>query len=538
MAKCEDCKKEVTENVEKYSKEHFYGRVLCVPCQDKVRAGSDSEGKEEENKGTLGSFGSGAKESDGDLEEYDREVGAELEAEAKELDAKIRQIIPQLSMPEKDNFYGWLKSEYDVAVIDDLDVEGKRRVLENMEKAIEDKEKTVKAEVGELPIIPPQKQIEIDWDNIPAQVLIPKLRKALEYTCQTDKGLCRVVSWSGDSWHNTSINSCQCDDWAQRGSSINPCKHMIRVKYSDEDIRAKLKELGADDLPMKRKTQKDLAVVSEPSIESGMMIQGMTPRLAEVGKIKIGEKSKKMVRGHLLPKKWDHFKIATLLKDDAGRLEMDGEMNEIIGEKCTSLDICLCYDDLAMNMSSSYSWFAQSKLVCMGNGQMAMRRKEDGSEEEITCNPKECVQYKEKKCNPYGRLSVILASANRIGGVYVLRTKGWNSIRNVLSSMAFIRKESGGVLAGLPLRMRLLPMTVAPRDLAYNVKIYAVNIEYPGTLSELKQSGVEEMERRLKLGINMKQTEERYRESVKERMKEEAEDEAKDIAEEFAPEGV
>lgn len=531
MTICEGCKKEVSEKVENYSKEHFYGRVLCVPCQNKVRAGEGKKEEEEEKKGTLGSFASGAKESDEELEKYDNDVGAELEAESKELDEKIRQIIPQLSMPEKDNFYEWLKSEYDVVVIDDLDVEGKRRVLENMEKTIEEKDKTVKAE----------KQIEIDWDNIPAQVLIPKLKMALGYTCTEtkNKGVFDVRDGGNFGPYLTTLNSCECQNWVREGSSIDPCKHIIRVKYSDEDILAKLKELGAsanDNLPIKRK--KGEITFSAPSIDSGMMIHGMKPRLAEVGKIKIGEKGKEKVRGHLLPKKWDHFKVSTLLKDDAGRLIMDDKMNEIIGEKCTSLDIVLCYDDLAMNMSSSYSWFAQSKLVCMGNGQTAMRRKEDGSKEEIICNPKECTAYKEKKCNPYGRLSVILTSANRIGGVYVLRTTGWNSIRNVLSSMAFIRKEAGEILAGLPLRMTLLPMTVAPRDLAYNVKIFAVNIEYPGTLSELKQAGEKEMARRLKLGINMKQTEERYRESVKERMKEEAEDEARDIAEEFAPEEV
>jgi len=390
-----------------------------------------------------------------------------------------------------------------------------------------------------------QKKIDIDWGKIPVQMLIPKLRKALAYTCETTAvpDVFRVESKG--VWYETSINSCECEDWIRAGSSVNPCKHMIRVKYSDEEIRATLKELGAEELRTMRKKSEEIEIrekavgiaVQEPIIDSDMMITGMKPQLAELGKIKIGVKSEKMVRGHLLPKKLDHFMIATLMKDDDGRLEMDDTMNKIIGEKCTSLDICLCYDDFTMNMTSSYSWFAQSKLVCMGNGQTAMRRKEDGTEEKIICNPKECTAYKEKKCLPYGRLSVILASANRIGGVYVLRTHGWNTIRNVLSSMAFIRKEAGGVLAGLPLRMRLLPMTVTPRDVGRNVKIYSVNIEYPGTLSELKEAGAEEMERRLKLGINMKQTEDTYRESVKARMKEEAEEDAVDIAEEFAPEG-
>ena len=312
---------------------------------------------------------------------------------------------------------------------------------------------------------------------------------------------------------------------------------MIRVKYSDEEIRAKLKELGAEELlPMKRKAQKDI-VVQGPSTESGMMIQGMMPRLAEVGKIKIGGKGEKMVRGHLLPQKWDHFAIATLMKDEDGRLVMDDNMNEIIGKECKALDIYLCYDDPTMNMPTFYSFFTQSKLVCMGNGRIATRTEVDGSKVEQTCNPKECADYIAKKCKPYGRLSVILASANRIGGTYVFRTTSWNTIRNVLSSMQFIRTVTGGALAGIKLRMTLLPMTVVPNSVGRNVKIYVVNIEFPGDMDALKDAAAEEIQRRIQLGMNMKQIEATDRELLKSRVVEEAEEEAVEIAEEFAPEG-
>ena len=386
-----------------------------------------------------------------------------------------------------------------------------------------------------------RKVIEIDWENIPPQVLIPKLKKALGYVYKEsvhEKGVFDVCDTRFEITepYSTTINSCVCENWLREGTSLNPCKHMVRVKYTDEEIHKLMRGLGVTDLPAEQKKQHGLQPTTPA--QPDLIIQSLTPRLAEVGKIKIGGKSeKKTGRGFLLPEKYDHFEIATLMKDAEGRLVMDDEMNKVIGEGCKALDIYLCYDDPTMNMPTFYSWFVKSKLVCMGNGETAMRAQEDGSKKECECNPKLCVAYKEKRCKPYGRLSVILASANRIGGTYIFRTTSWNTIRNVLSSMAFIRTITGGVLAGIPLRMTLLPMTVNPHDVGHNVKIYVVNIEFSGKMDDLKQSAAIEVERRMQLGMNMKSIEAADTGFIKSHVVEEAEDEADDIAGEFAPEG-
>ena len=385
-----------------------------------------------------------------------------------------------------------------------------------------------------------RKVIEIDWENIPPQVLIPKLKKALGYVYKEsvhEKGVFDVCDTRFEITepYSTTINSCVCENWLREGTSLNPCKHMVRVKYSDAEIQAKLKELGAGDLPAEQKKKHSLQPTAPA--QPDLIIHSLTPRLAEVGKIKIGGKSeRKTGTGFLLPEKYDHFEIATLMKDAEGRLVMDDEMNKTIGVDCKALDIYLCYDDPTMNMPTFYSWFVKSKLVCMGNGEKAMRTQEDGSKEERECNPKTCAAYKEKRCKPYGRLSVILASANRIGGTYIFRTTSWNTIRNVLSSMAFIRTITGGVLAGIPLRMTLLPMTVNPHDVGHNVKIYVVNIEFSGKMDDLKQSAAIEVERRMQLGMNMKSIEAADTGFIKSHVVEEVEGEAEDIAGEFAPE--
>ena len=388
---------------------------------------------------------------------------------------------------------------------------------------------------------PQQKAITIEWDNIPAQVLIPKLKKALGYVYKEsvhEKGVFDVCDTRFEITepYSTTLNSCVCENWLREGNSLNPCKHMVRVKYSDEKIHDLLAALGAL-TGTHAEEKKRHSLQPSASTQPDLIIQSLTPRLAEVGKIKIGGKSeKKTSTGFLLPEKYDHFEIGTLLKDAEGRLVMDDEMNKVIGEGCKALDIYLCYDDPTMNMPTFYSWFVKSKLVCMGNGEKAMRTLEDGSKGERECNPKLCTAYKEKKCKPYGRLSVILASANRIGGTYIFRTTSWNSIRNILSSMAFIRTITGGVLAGIKLRMTLLPMTVVPNSVGHNVKIYVVNIEFAGGMDALKDAAVNEVQRRVQLGTNMKQIEAVDTDFIRSHVVEEAEEEAKDIAGEFAPE--
>jgi hypothetical protein len=381
-----------------------------------------------------------------------------------------------------------------------------------------------------------QKKIAIDWGEIPVQMLIPKLRKALEYTCERMvSGVYHVASVEGASY-NTYIDSCECEDWIRVGSSVNPCKHMIRVMYSDEEIRAKLKELGADvELQTKRKERREIMPFSERDTNSDVCITNITPRLAEIGKIKIGRKGEaKTKTGFLLPEKWDHFEIATLVKDEEGRLEMDEEMTARIGKNCKALDVELCYDSPVMNMPNFYAILSEGTIMCRGNGVVATKTKDDGSKEEIVCKPRECSAYKNKKCKLHGRLSVILSASNRLGGVYVFRTSGFNSIRNIMSSMRFLRGITGGVLGGIPLRLTLLPMTVKPQGVTRNVKIYAVNLEYTGSPSELKQAAVEEIQRRMQLGVDMVQTEKEDKDLLQAQVIEEAEAEAK--AEEFIPE--
>lgn len=470
----------------------------------------------------------GQKELD---ETSDEEFGNEIEVDTSIKSNQIEEIVAlqdALKIPMK-KILDWTDKKFTAKNLEGLS-DGQAETVIRMLKDIKEKREKGKAEGA----TEKEKVIDIAWHDIPTHILAPKLKKALEYRLG-DMGGVKKKSGDGKT-HKATKNSCDCGDWINRGNSLNPCVHMIRRWYGDDEIQEKLAELQpSGDIPVQ---QLPAAVTKEgrqPSVFSG--ISQLQPRLCEIGKIKIGELSeRRMAGGRRLPRKLDHFVITSLLRDEKENLMLDEEMNEKIGENCQELDIYLAYDSPELNMPTFYGYFTQSKLRCMGDGVTALRTKEGGDKEEIVCNPKTCEAFKQKQCKPYGRLSVILSSADRIGGSYVFRTTSWNTLRNILTSMAFIRRISGGVLAGVPLKMRLMPMQVQPKELGRTVRIYTVNIEFDGSMTALMGVAEQEVKRRIQMGTNMKQIEAEDGEAIAERVREEAEERAAEISEEFVPE--
>lgn len=424
------------------------------------------------------------------------------------------------------------------------------------ERGLDDFAKEVKDEQIKKGATTPEKKsvktIDIDWDQVPYIFsLKAKMKKALELDLDTIPGEGAFLVKNGAESHRITENSCDCKDWEMNGTSINPCYHIIRVKYSIEEL-TKMTDATSPDKIIKAngKTmrtmedtkkviqkieQQEIAVI-ESEEEELLMIPDIAPVLAEIGKIKIGFLGEKRTKsGRRLPEKLDHFEIGTLIKDEEGRIEMDKEMTQALGEDKTEIDISLCYDTPALNFPTFYAAFTQSKLACMGNGRTAWQRQEDGERKEIVCDRKECALARDKKCKPYGRLSLILTNANRIGGTYIFRTTSWNSIRNIISAMAFIQNQTGGILAGIPLKLKLRAASAVPNGVGHKVTIYVVNLEYAGTMEQLKKDAKEEIKRRRVLGLDMKNLEQLQKGGIEEhvRTEAEAEAEAEEISGEF-----
>lgn len=238
------------------------------------------------------------------------------------------------------------------------------------------------------------------------------------------------------------------------------------------------------------------------------MIKGLTPRLCEIGKIKIGGKgeereSKKTGKKYRIPKKFDHFVITKTMKDSSDNFMIDKELMKKIGPKPKEIQIRLMFDDIELNFQTSYACYKGKKCYCRGDGEKAMRLNEKTKErKEIDCNPAECKILIDGHCKVSGILSCLLPQADRLGGVYKFRTHSINSVLNILGSLQFLLMASGGILFNLPLKLELVDKQTEEHGI-----IKTVNIIFDGDIEALTQAVGVENQRRNIGNVDIKQIE-------------------------------
>ena len=264
-------------------------------------------------------------------------------------------------------------------------------------------------------------------------------------------------------------------------------------------------------------------IEEEPTIVIRNSLADLNPRLSEVGKIKIGGKGEERIskKGNTYsqPVSYDHFKIGEALRGLDGKVVIDEETTKIIGDEAKKIDIILCYNDIESNFPHWYARYEGGKCICRGDGEYAQQGT-NGDTKIVACNRLTCKYYKSKKCKPNGILNVILMDAPVVGGVHVFRTTSIYSIMNIVSSLQLIQTLTGGQLAGIPLQMTLTPKRVTPVGMSTAHTIYVVNIEYPGTISELMNVTQRVVHDRQLIGTSMEEIEERGRKMIAETIEE------------------
>ncbi|MEJ2672818.1 MAG: hypothetical protein P8168_11600 [Deltaproteobacteria bacterium] len=278
-----------------------------------------------------------------------------------------------------------------------------------------------------------------------------------------------------------------------------------------------------------------------------MAIKGLTPQLAERGKIKIGEKGEtKTSQGgkqFAQPRKLDHFVITTMQRDAAGRLMPDtGLMARINpeGKKLVEIPVRLLYDDIDLNFLTRYSCYKGNRCWCSGDGEVAARLTgENGKYQEVSCpcERQDPLYQGNDKCKTLGTLQVLIEGVDRIGGVWKFRTTSWNTVNAVLSSLALIKTITGGPLAGIPLLMVLSPKTVTVPTTGQNMVVFVVSLEYRGPEKELAELGYELAKRRMEHRVRMETIEEQARKLLV-APHQEPPQEQEETAAEFFPEGA
>jgi DNA-directed RNA polymerase subunit RPC12/RpoP len=274
--------------------------------------------------------------------------------------------------------------------------------------------------------------------------------------------------------------------------------------------------------------------VSVRRVRHKAMIKGISPQLQEIGRIAVGEKGGRSKSGKaLLPTKLDHFIFTTLDKDDEDRYIRDVGMMEMFGDNCTEIPIRLLYNDIELNFPTFYAKYARSGKKLRGDGENWTVYNADGTREEVSDPNNEHGFLDDKDVKPHGILTVLVEGQNSVGGVFKFRTTSWNSINNILSSLALI-KNMCGMLTYIPLKLVYRKKEVTPVGMGHKTWIPVVSVEFRGSIEELQAQASEVQ--RLTTGVQreeMEQIEAAVRDHLDE---DESADEQKDIAAEFNPE--
>jgi len=267
-----------------------------------------------------------------------------------------------------------------------------------------------------------------------------------------------------------------------------------------------------------------------------MIKKGLNPRLAEVGKIKIGgkgelRKKKDNSGSYRLPIKYNHFVVTTTERDkETGNLKPNIEIMDKLGKNPKEIPIRLVFDDIDINFFTSFALYQGKKLFCSGDGETATRRQKDDTMKNIACDPEKCPFLKDEKCKVSGILSCMLACSPEFGGVYRFRTHSWNSVSNILASLHFISENTNGILQGLPLKLKMIKKTTEEHGDVNIVTIVLDGIE----LNKMRELASKEYTNRLQIGIDMKSIEKKAKESGFLIDK----DSPEDVQEEYYPETI
>lgn len=277
-----------------------------------------------------------------------------------------------------------------------------------------------------------------------------------------------------------------------------------------------------------------------------MAVKGLIPQLAERGKIKIGMKGKETTssKGKTFsqPLKLDHFLITTMQRDATGNLIKDLPLMQKLnpnGDKLVEIPVRLLYDDIDLNFLTRYACYKGNRCWCSGDGERAQRLNGTSQYQPVACPCERLNPYYEQqdKCKTLGTLQALIEGTDRIGGVWKFRTTSFNSVNAILSSLALIQTITGGILAGIPLKMVLSPKTVTVPSTGQNMTVYVVSLEYRGSEQELAEIGYNTAKRRIDNKIRMEGIEDQARKLLV-GPQEESLDEQQETGEEFYPEAI
>jgi hypothetical protein len=223
------------------------------------------------------------------------------------------------------------------------------------------------------------------------------------------------------------------------------------------------------------------------------MLKGLVITPPLIGRISIGRVVER--NGKRLPEKDDQFTLTTQVQGRDGWLlhPLDEKLRkEAEGQKLRSIPVRLLFNDPDLNLRADYSQFdrATGRPVCVGNGEICRRTGKEGMAS-LPCPGPDACAFAQGGCKAYARLNVVVGEGDALGS-FVLRTTSYNTIRTLAARLAYFSAVSGGLLACLPLELKLRGKSTT---MSYGTPIYYVDlVVHAGIALELAITQAKELD--------------------------------------------
>ena len=275
------------------------------------------------------------------------------------------------------------------------------------------------------------------------------------------------------------------------------------------------------------------------------MLKGLALTPPVIGRIAIGRVVEK--NGRRLPEKDDEFTLTSQVQNKEGWVPhpVDAQLRKEPGAKLRSIPVRLLFDDPDLSLRANYTMFdrATGRPLCVGDGESCKRVTLSGMQSLPCPSPAVCALAQDGNCKPYGRLHVRVEAegsteAGTAGdelGSFVFRTTGFNSIRTLSARLRYLFAVSGGLLAGLPLELRLRGKSTT---LSHRTPIYYVDLTLRSgaSLAQVVALARQERVQQAALGLDQAALDEAARQGLALGEFEESEEEGVEVVEEFYPE--
>lgn len=270
------------------------------------------------------------------------------------------------------------------------------------------------------------------------------------------------------------------------------------------------------------------------------MLKGLAITPPVIGRISIGRVVER--NGKRLPEKDDQFTLTSQVQGRDGWLlhPLDEKLRkEADGQKLRSIPVRLLFNDPSLNLRADYSLFdrATGRPVCVGNGETCRRTDKEGVAT-LPCPGPDTCAFAQSACKAYARLNVVVGQGDDDGlGSFVLRTTSYNTIRTLAARLEYFSAVSGGLLAGLPLELKLRGKSTT---MSYGTPIYYVDLVVRSGLT-LEQAIAQAREldgQRRACGFDQEALDESARRGFANGAFEELDEDVPAVVEEFYPEGA